>query len=171
MNFDQRLSSGQAGQQDLVANLRKMGFRVMLTGQEMWLDEVVHQALRLNHTDQMMRAVRYRPDLLAYHPGFPLAYWEVKTNTTPGTANFAVEKACYAEMVARKAKGERIVFAFQDVDRTWYAQWVEKLIVARDMSAIRKQARGSHTPYLLIPKSCVLPLSGFLKTFGTSSTT
>ena len=160
--FLSRLTAGQVSEQLLREYLTPLGFNVMETGQETLLPKQVHTALRYEHSDPMVRAVRYHPDLLVYHPNFPLAYWEVKTNTTPGTPNFAVETACYQEALARNQKGERVVFAFLEVDGTWHANWVQHLQVMHDMGAKRKQANGSGTPYLLITKISTLPLQYFL---------
>lgn len=110
----------------------------------------------------MVRAMRYMPDLLAYRAGFPLAWLEAKVKITPGTANFSLEKTCYAELMARHAKGERVVVAFKDTNGKWRANWVEKLSVERNMSGQRLVARGSHTPYLLITKAGTVGLSDFL---------
>ena len=161
-DFSSRLAAGQNGETLLKAYLEAMGFQVMETGQQTWLHKQVHTVLRHEHSDPMVRAVRYLPDLLAYHPDFPLSYWEVKTNTTPNTPNFAVETACYQEALARNEKGERVIFAFLEVDRTWYANYVQGLQIRCNMGAKRKQANGSMTPYLLLTKSSTLPLEHFL---------
>ncbi len=168
--FGERQAAGQAAQDALKVVLQNLGFTVIGVGQENWLPKSVHDALRQNHDDLMIRSVRYQPDLLAFHPGFPAAYWEVKRNTTPGTPNFAIEVACYQEALARTAKGERIIFAFLEVDNTWHAQWSNWLRVQGDKSAVRQQSKGSHTPYLLIAKTSASPLLGFLKTYGKPGT-
>ena len=165
-SFSFRLSAGQQGQQHLIQILQNYGFQVIRTGQEAWLNQAVHAALRFEHSDPMVRAVRYQPDLLVYHPDFPLAYWEVKVNTTPDTPYFAVETACYEEALARTTKGERIIFAFWEVDHTWHVNWANALEIGRDMRGRRKQADGSQTPYLLVSKTSTLPLENFLRTFG-----
>ncbi len=161
-SFDTRAAAGHSGQAELSFILTRHGFDVMETGQENWLLASVHDALRFEHNDLMTRAVRYMPDLLAYRADFPLAWWEAKVNVTPNTTNFTLEKACYDELMARRAKGERAVVAFKDTDNRWRANWVEKLCVERDMSGQRLVARGSHTPYLLIPKATTVGLSDFL---------
>jgi hypothetical protein len=161
--FDGRLSVGRAGQAELQAVLERRGFEVFVTGQEHLLSPAVHAALRYEHADPMARAVRFAPDLLAYRADFPLAYWEAKVNTTPGTPNFAIEKACYEEQLARVEKGERVVIAFLDVDRLWRANWVGRLGISRDMSARRHAARGSQTPYVLVWKASTLPLAEFMQ--------
>lgn len=165
-SFSARIRLGADGQAELAERLHAEGFQVFETGQENWLSRVVHAALRFEHADQMVRAVRYFPDLLAWRADWPLAYWEAKTNATPGTPNFSIEKACYEEMMARHAKGERVVVAFRDTDGMWRANWIERLEIRRDMTADRQVARGSHTPYLLLPKSCTRPWEIFLRLRG-----
>jgi len=162
-SFSARARWGADGLVELAERLRVEGFQVLETGQENWLPQDVHAALRFEHDDRMARAVRYFPDLLAWRADWPLAYWEAKTNATPNTPNFSIERACYDEMMARHAKGERVVIAFRDTDGMWRANWVERLEISRDMTAERHAARGSHTPYLLLPKSCVRPLEMFLR--------
>jgi len=161
-SFGDRALAGHSGQAELSFMLTRNGFDVMQTGQENWMPGSVHDALRFEHDDLMVRAVRYTPDLLAYRADFPLAWWEAKVNVTPGTMNFTLEKACYDELMARHEKGERVVVAFRDTDSKWRANWVEKLCVERDMSGQRLVARGSHTPYLLIPKAATVGISDFL---------
>ncbi len=99
--FADRIHLGEAAQKELAARLRGEGFAVLETGQENWITAQVHAALRFEHEDLMARAVRYFPDLLAWRVNFPLAYWEAKANATPDTPNFAIEKACYDEGLAR----------------------------------------------------------------------
>ncbi len=162
--FEQRASVAETGVRELKGILERHGLRVLRTGQENWLPADIHAAIRFDHNDPMVRAIRYMPDLLTFHPARRLEYWEVKVNTTPGTGNFTIEKACYDELMARAAKGERLVVAFKDVEGTWYANNIQKLVIGRDMSASRQYAQGSQTPYLLLPKSSALSLTSFLKT-------
>jgi hypothetical protein len=80
------------------------------------------------------------------------------------TSNFAIERACYDEQMARVSKGERVVIAWmEEVDGSWYANWVEQLPVLCDLSRQRHVAEGSHTPFLLIQKRFALPLAEFLQ--------
>jgi len=159
---DGRLTAGLAGQAELKKILESLGFTVIETGQESWLPTLVHEVLRRNHTDPMVRAVRYQPDLLAYSPRFPLAWWDAKVNTRPGTPNFSLEEACYTEQIARTRKGERVAIAFKDTDGRWSAQWVDLLRVNADRSGDRHDAKGSQTPYYLVAKDSTEPLGGFV---------
>lgn len=161
--FDSRVSAGSAGMIEFMHLLHARGFSVFAVGQETWLPDKLHEEIRFEHADLMARAIRYFPDLAAYRrePLFPWSYWEVKVNTTPGTPNFTIEKACYEEMMARHAKGERVAVAFKDVDREWYANWIDLLDVERDMSDRRQEARGSRTPYLLVRKDRARRLGEF----------
>jgi len=162
--FEQRLSIGNQGAGELRTILESEGFIVSTTGQEAWLTPQMRERLRHDYTDLTVRAVRHKPDLLAYRPDdFPLTYFEAKVNTTAGTPNFSIEKACFDELVSLAQKGERCVVAFREVNRTWHANYVEKLVVTRDMSNQRRQARGSMTPYLLIAKQSTEPLRSFLQ--------
>lgn len=163
-SFTQRRQVGESAQAELQTLLTLRGFTVFATGQEQMLSKFVHEAVRFEHDDLMVRAVRYAPDLLVWRHDWPLAWWEVKANTTPDTPNFAVEKACLEELLARVQKGERCVLAFRDTDGLWSAQWAQSLNVGRDMSAARHEAKGSHTPYVLIPKASALGLTKFIGT-------
>ena len=153
---------GKTAEDALRKTLEDYGFMIKPTGQENWLPPEVHIGVRFEFADVMVRSVRFTPDFLAYHPNFPLAYWDSKANVTPNTPNFAVEKASLEEQIARMKKGERVVVAFWEVDKTWHANWADKLVVARDMSAVRHLASGSHTPFVLVRKSSTLPLREFL---------
>lgn len=157
-----RVSVGSAGQAELKALLESHGFTVLDTGQESWLPESWHERLRTDHTDPMIRAVRYQPDLLAFSPRWRLAWWDSKINTVPGTGNFTLETWCYDEQMARMKKGERVVFAWRDTDRRWYAQWATRLVIHEDHSARRHAAKGSMTPYLLVEKDSTVPIVGFI---------
>lgn len=80
------------------------------------------------------------------------------------TGNFSIERACYEEQMARVGKGERVVIAWmEEVDGSWYANWVEQLPILCDLSDQRHAADGSHTPFLLIQKRYTLPLADFLR--------
>lgn len=162
--FSQRISIGQAGQEELADLLRSCGFRVFSIGQETYLDPDTHALIRFDLGDPMVRAVRHAPDLLAYRRGFPLAYWDAKVNTTPNTPNFTIEKDSYSELMARSEKGERVVVAFKDTDQLWHANFVQHLHVTGDLSNRRSESRGSHTPFLLIRKSSAIPFNRFLTT-------
>lgn len=165
-NFNERIQLGADVQAELAERLRVAGFQIFETGQEYWLSQTAHVMLRFEHNDLMARAVRHMPDLLAWRADWPLAYWEAKANATPDTPNFTIEKASHDELVARQEKGERVVVAFRDVDESWHANWVQHLTVRQDKSAERHAARGSRTPYLLLPKSCTRPLDIFLSLRG-----
>jgi hypothetical protein len=160
--FENRLNIGNSGAEELRHILESESFTVSTTGQEVWLNQEVRNSIRHNHTDLTVRAVRYKPDLLAFRRDFPLTYFEAKVNTTSDTPNFAIEKACYDENLSLAQKGERCVIAFREVNKTWYANFVQQLIVARDMSQQRHRARGSTTPFLLITKRSTMPLLDFL---------
>lgn len=165
----QRMDVGREAEAALTVVLEGYGFLVQETGQEHWLLPAIHAAIRNEHDDLMARAVRYTPDVLAYHPRFRLLWWwEVKANKTPGTPNFTVEVASRDEQVARMEKGERVVVAFWEraTDKTWWAQWANKLGAGRDMGPVRHEAAGSQTPYLLIYKSSTIPLDDFLRKNG-----
>lgn len=161
--FEKRLNIGNSGAEELRRILEGEGLTVSTTGQEVWLNPEVREGIRHNHTDLTVRAVRYKPDLLAFRRDFPLTYFEAKVNTTPNTPNFAIEKACYDENLSLTEKGERCVIAFREVNKTWYANFVEQLVIAKDMSQQRHRARGSTTPFLLIAKRSTMPLLDFLK--------
>lgn len=164
--FGGRLAIARPGQLALLQVLSMLGFTVAETGQEVWLARAVHADLRFDHTDLMVRAVRFMPDLLAYRPGFPLAYWEAKVNSrqSQGTGNVAIERACYEEQLARVQKGERVVIAWmEEADGSWRANWVERLPILADLTEHRHAAAGSHTPFLLIEKRKVPPLGEFLR--------
>jgi hypothetical protein len=164
--FGERLAIAQRGQEALRQVLAMEGFTVAATGQELWLARAVHNDLRFDHSDLMARAIRYAPDFLAYRPGFPLAYWEAKVNSRQSfaTGNFAIERACYDEQMARVRKGERVAVAWmEEIDGSWRANWVQCLPILRDLSAQRHAAEGSHTPFLLIDKQQALPLAEFLR--------
>lgn len=161
--FNKRLGIGQKGAEELKRILESAGFIISTTGQEVWLTPEVREAIRHNHTDVTVRAVRYKPDLLAYRHDWSLTYFEAKVNTTPRTPNFSIEKACYDENMSLTQKGERCVIAFREVNGIWYANFVQHLVIARDMSQERHWARGSMTPYLLITKKSTVPLSAFLR--------
>ena len=160
--FAQRSQVGAGGVAELKVRLTEFGFTVFEIGQETWLPSSLHEKIRHEHADLMIRAIRYMPDLVALAANFPWSYWESKVNVTPGTPNFTIEKACYDEQMARQAKGERVVVAFKDVDGAWSANWIERLVVLRDMSEQRQDARGSRTPYLLIRKTCAVPFAEFV---------
>jgi hypothetical protein len=162
LNRAARVTTGEAGQAELKEMLESFGFTVVETGQERWLPTNVHERLRLDHSDRMVRAVRYMPDLLAWSPRFRLAYWDAKVNTHPGTANFTIETACYDEQTVRMAKGERVALAFKDMDGRWRAQWATRLRIVADHSARRREAQGSHTPYLLIAKDSTETITAFV---------
>lgn len=157
-----RIETGSAGQAELKSLLVGYGFTVVDTGQESWLPAEIHERLRTDHTDPMVRAVRYTPDLLAFSPRFRLAWWDAKVNATPGTPNFTIELACYEEQLARCAKGERVAIAFKDTDGRWLAQWTPRLRVNEDRRADRHEAKGSMTPYLLIAKTSCEPMAAFV---------
>lgn len=161
--FTKRLDIGKKGADELRGILESVGFTISTTGQEVWLTPEVREAIRHNHTDITVRAVRYKPDLLAFRHDWSLTYFEAKVNTTPNTPNFSIEKACYDENMSLTQKGERCVIAFREVNGKWYANFVQLLVIARDMSQQRHWARGSMTPYLLITKKSTVPLSAFLK--------
>ena len=164
--FGQRLALARQGQEALRQVLAMHGFSVTETGQELWLARAVHDDLRFDHADRMARAVRYLPDFLVYKRGFPLAFWEAKVNSRQSftTGNYAIERACYEEQMARVQKGERVVIAWmEEVDGSWRANWVERLPILRDLSAQRHAADGSHTPFLLIEKRQAVPLPAFLR--------
>jgi len=157
-----RMAAGGDGQAELKQLLEGFGFQVVDTGQETWLPAWAHQALRQVHDDVTVRAVRYQPDLLAWSPRFPYAFWDAKVNATPGTPNFTIEHACYQEQVARWNAGQRVVIAFRDTDGKWSANSIGRLQVVDDHSARRHQAAGSQTPYLLINKRSAVPLHAFV---------
>jgi hypothetical protein len=164
--FEDRMKLARQGQEALRQVLAMQGFAVVETGQELWLTRTVHDGLRFDHTDRMARAVRFTPDFLAFRPGFPLAYWEAKVNSGQSfhTGNFAIERACHEEQMARVLKGERVVIAWmEEADGTWRANWVQRLPILRDLSAQRHAAEGSHTPFLLIEKRHAPPLAEFLR--------
>jgi hypothetical protein len=163
LSRDNRVTTGAAGQAELKALLAiNFGFTVVETGQETWLPTALHERLRDDHTDLMVRAVRYMPDLLAWSPRFRLAWWDAKVNTVPHTPNFTLELACYQEQLARCQKGERVAIAFRDTDGRWYAQWAQRLRVTEDWRDKRHQAAGSHTPFVLIAKSSCESLMAFV---------
>lgn len=157
-----RMTAGADGQAELKVLLQGFGFLVVDTGQETWLPTWAHQALRQVHDDATVRTVRYQPDLFAWSPRFPYAWWDSKINATPGTPNFSIEKACYQEQVARWNADQRIVIAFRDTDGKWSANSVGRLQVVDDHSARRHDAAGSQTPYLLISKRSTVPLHAFV---------
>lgn len=157
-----RMAAGGDGQAELKQLLLNYGFLVVDTGQESWLPNWAHQALRQVHDDATVRSVRYQPDLLAWSPRFPFSFWDAKVNATPGTPNFTIEQACYQEQLARMTIGQRIVIAFRDTDGKWSANSVGRLQVVDDHSARRHDAAGSQTPYLLISKRSTVPLHAFV---------
>ena len=164
--FEGRMALARQGQAALRQVLNMQGFTVAETGQELWLARAVHADLRFDHTDLMARAARYIPDFLAFRRGFPLAYWEAKVNSRQSyaTGNFAIERACYDEQMARVQKGERVVIAWmEEVDGSWRANWVQRLPILADLSGHRHEAEGSHTPFLLIEKRHVPLLGEFLR--------
>ncbi len=57
-----------------------------------------------------------------------------------------------------------MVVAFQDTDTLWRANWIDLLTPIRDMSDLRSEAKGSHTPYLLIRKEIAQLIAEFLRT-------
>lgn len=157
-----RAITGAAGQAELSYLLEQAGFFVADCGQENWLPSEMHAVLRLDHTDLTVRSVRYQPDLFAFAPKFPFAYWDAKVNTVPGTPNFTIEQACYEEQLSRVQRGQRVVIAFRDTDAKWRAQWVERLRIVADHAARRHEAHGSMTPYLLVAKDSTLALRAFV---------
>ena len=163
MTFAARSREGEAALAELIIILEQNGFDVFHVVQETWLPARLHDAVRFVHDDLMVRAIRYFPDLAVVGPGFPWSYWDAKRNVTPGTANFSIEKACYEELMARHAKGERVIVSFKDVDNKWYACWVQMLNPVRDMTGVRGESRSSHTPYLLVRKDNAKRLSDFLR--------
>ena len=89
---------------------------------------------------------------------------KVNSRQSFATGNFAIERACHEEQMARVLKGERVVIAWmEETDGSWRANWVERLPILRDLSAQRHAAAGSHTPFLLIDKRQVPPLGEFLR--------
>lgn len=157
-----RMAVGEDGQEELAHILESFGFVVVPTGQENWLPAELHAQLRHVHTDPTVRAVRYTPDLLAWSPRFPVAWWDAKVNATPGTRNFSLEQACYDEQLARASIGQRVVLAFRDTDGDWYAQSVRRLVVAHAHVDDRHDARGSKTPYVLVTKASCMRLRAFI---------
>ena len=171
--FDKRIKIGERGQAELEALLRSMDFTITPTGQEKFIPGVIHDDVRHIHDDPTVRALRFQPDFMAYREDFPVSYWESKVNTVGSTPNFALEKACYEELMSRHQRGQRCIVAFKEVTGTWAVAWVQDIVVAVDMSARRHEANGSKTPYLLVRKSSFLELKLFItvNTTGTEPTT
>ena len=160
--FNKFIKPAKESEDILKAMLHRNGFIVFMSGQENWMPKDIHKKIAYEYNDDMIRAIRYMPDFLAFHDRFPFAWWEVKRNTTPGTANFTLEKACHTEGMARHAKGERVIIVYHDTNDKFTAAWIQDLVVKIDKSNIRQKAKGSRTPYLLILKSSTVDLEVFL---------
>ena len=165
--FSQRIALGTQGQRELENELRSRGFIITPTGQEKFIPDAIHDDLRHIHDDPTVRAIRFQPDFMAYRDNFPVSYWEAKVNTRDDTPNFAIEKSCYEELMARHANHQRCVIAFRKVDGLWVANWVEEIKVVKDMTSRRQQANGSHTPFLLVAKESFPLLDLFIATHTT----
>lgn len=70
-SFQDRLLAGRQGQRILMQELQARGFKVIETGQEAWLMQTLHEALRHNHTDLMVREIRYQEEFLYYDHELP----------------------------------------------------------------------------------------------------
>lgn len=157
-----RMALGEDGQDELTQILAGFGFTVVAAGQENWLPADAHAHMRHTYGDATVRSVRYMPDLLAWSPRWPVAWWDAKANATPGTRNFSLEQACYEEQLARTSIGQRVVIAFRDTDGEWYANAVRHLVVAAAHRDDRHAAAGSKTPYVLITKASTMRLRAFI---------
>ena len=126
MHILKKIFTGNAGEDLLQIELEQCGFTIVRTGQEHWLPKKLHSQLRKKNS-VMSLAIRHTPDILAYHDKFPLAYWDAKVNLTQGTGYFTLWVSFYQAMLSRQLKGERVVVAFYDQDKRWYANWIEAL--------------------------------------------
>lgn len=167
--FGQRIALGTAGQQELEKELKARGFTITPTGQEKFIPGAIHNDLRHIHDDPTVRAIRFQPDFMAYRADFPVSYWEAKVNTRDDTPNFAIEKSCFEELMARHKNGQRCVIAFRKKDSLWVANWVEDVKVVVDMTSRRQKANGSHTPFLLVAKENFPLLDLFIATNTTGT--
>lgn len=162
--WPERHGIGKEAEAELKRHLTLLGFSYADDGQERNISDEMQKVMRYNYSDPTIRAIRHRPDLLAYRPNFGLAHWEAKKSTDDHWGNFAIEKDCYEELLALHRAGRRVAVAFNKQSGSWVAAWVQHILINRDMSSEfdRQRARGSRTPFLLISKNEFKPLLSFV---------
>ncbi len=154
MNSLKRMLLGNAGEDLLILEMEACKFAVVRTGQEHWLPKRLRKMVRKKKSP-MGLMISHFPDILGLHDKFPLAYWDAKVNTVSGTPYFTLGVSFYLAATARQLKGERVVVAFYDTDRKWYANWIEALEPV-------DEKEGKDGTYLLIAKSSTLPMRMFV---------
>ena len=143
--------------------MRYFGQLKMITckmGQENWLDSDLHYCIRGIHDSVTVDYIRFKPDLVAFHPDFGCFCIEVKATSERHwySPNFAIETKSLQTLKLLSKMGILILLVWENQPNQFYGVWIDENQPPIFKQFSIKQSRtfeGSGTPMTLVRKRSV----------------
>jgi len=159
--FSKRLKQAQASERRIKDILKSFGLLVYLTGQEYWLNPILHEHIKYIHNDFSINLLRYFPDLFCYKDktGF---FVECKS-TSPkyyDSENFSIETASLEMNYLLTTISVKVFIIFENRPYEFYCESANTLPQKVIYSTNNTQTfEGSKTPLSLISKESLSKLT------------
>lgn len=159
--FHKRKAHSDPKEAQAKRKLLSIGFEVVHEGVEKRLSEKERKVLYKSNS-LTSKIIRFKPDFLVMrmHPKFPIAYWEIKSQTR-NYPNFAVEQDAWETIKLLMEAGIDVVYLGIDLNDKYYAQWM-RLIIPYAMFREKGSKRGSGKPHYLLPIRYMMELDEFI---------
>lgn len=155
----ERMTRGKQAENRVKAYLHWWGKNYVDTGQEAWLPTWVHERIRYENDDERFTFVRHFPDLAT-----DVVAIQVKdASDSDGYPTVTIEQASYETSVylaEHDIPTLCVWWCYVDHEPGLYSNWADHLEV-REAQTPRQETNGSHTPYVLVEKSCLRPFTEF----------